>query len=51
MIHLHSSVAGGLGRLAYNGKNSTVVYTPHGYAHILMGSGKKTFFIKLWRKF
>lgn len=23
--------------LAYKGKNNTVVYTPHGYAHILMG--------------
>lgn len=42
VIHLHSSVAGGLGRLAYNGKNNTVVYTPHGYAHILMGPGKKS---------
>lgn len=41
VIHLHSSVAGGLGRLAYKGKNNTVVYTPHGYAHILMGSGAK----------
>lgn len=40
IIHLHSSVAGGLGRLAYEGEN--VVYTPHGYAHILMGSGKKS---------
>lgn len=42
VIHLHSSVAGGLGRLAYNGKNNAVVYTPHGYAHILMGPGKKS---------
>ena len=41
VIHLHSSVAGGLGRLAYKGKNNTVVYTPHGYAHILMGPGQK----------
>ena len=41
IIHLHSSIAGGLGRLAYKGKNNTVVYTPHGYAYILMGSGKK----------
>lgn len=46
VIHLHSSVAGGLGRLAYNGKNNTVIYTPHGYAHILMGSGLKS---KLYR--
>ena len=42
VIHLHSSVAGGLGRLAYKGKNNTVVYTPHGYAHILMGPGKRS---------
>lgn len=41
VIHLHSSVAGGIGRLAFKGKNNTVVYTPHGYAHILMGSGVK----------
>lgn len=41
IIHLHSSVAGGIGRLAFKGKNNTVVYTPHGYAHILMGSGMK----------
>lgn len=42
VIHLHSSVAGGLGRLAYKGKNNTVVYTPHGYAHILTGPGKRS---------
>ena len=41
IIHLHSSVAGGIGRLAFKGKNNTVVYTPHGYAHILMGSDAK----------
>lgn len=41
VIHLHSSVAGGIGRLAFKGKNNTVVYTPHGYAHILMGGGAK----------
>ncbi|RHR28711.1 glycosyltransferase [Clostridium sp. AF19-22AC] len=41
VIHLHSSVAGGLGRLAYQGKNNTVIYTPHGYAHILMRGGTK----------
>lgn len=41
VIHLHSSVAGGIGRLAFKGKNNTVVYTPHGYAHILMGDGAK----------
>lgn len=42
VIHLHSSIAGGIGRLAYNGKNITVVYTPHGYAHILMGFSTKS---------
>lgn len=50
IIHLHSSVAGGLGRLAYNGKNNTVLYTPHGYAHILMGPGKKSFVYKTAEK-
>lgn len=42
IIHLHSSIAGGIGRLAFNGKKSTVIYTPHGYAHILMGPGIKS---------
>lgn len=42
IIHLHSSIAGGLGRLAFRGKRNTVLYTPHGYAHILMGSGIKS---------
>lgn len=48
IIHLHSSVAGGLGRLAYNGNN--VLYTPHGYAHILMGPGKKSKLYKMAEK-
>lgn len=51
VIHLHSSVAGGLGRLAYNGKNNTVVYTPHGYAHILMGPGRRAKSISLQKRF
>lgn len=42
IIHLHSSIAGGLGRLAYKGKKNVLVYTPHGYAHILMGWGLKS---------
>lgn len=37
LIHLHSSIAGGIGRLAFNGRSFPLVYTPHGYAHILMG--------------
>ena len=47
VIHLHSSIAGGMGRLAFKGKNNTVVYTPHGYAHILMGPGTKSKMYKL----
>lgn len=39
LIHLHSSVAGGIGRIAFAGSRIPVVYTPHGYAHILMGKG------------
>lgn len=37
IIHLHSSIAGGVGRLVFKGKKNKVVYTPHGYAHVLMG--------------
>ncbi len=51
VIHLHSSVAGALGRLAYKGKNNIVIYTPHGYAHILMGPGKKSKIYRLVEKF
>lgn len=50
VIHLHSSVAGGLGRIAYKGRNNTVVYTPHGYAYILMGPGKKSKIYKFAEK-
>lgn len=41
IIHLHSSIAGGLGRLAFDGSDGPVVYTPHGYAHVLMGPEPK----------
>lgn len=38
IIHLHSSIAGGIGRLAFHScQDYKLVYTPHGYAHILMG--------------
>ena len=37
VIHLHSSIAGGIGRIAFKGKENTVVYTPHGYSFVLMG--------------
>lgn len=42
IIHLHSSIAGGIGRIAFDGKKRSVVYTPHGYSFILMGSGLKS---------
>ncbi len=47
IIHLHSSIAGGIGRLAFHGKNNTIIYTPHGYSHILMGPGVKSKMYKL----
>ncbi len=50
IIHLHSSIAGGIGRLAFNGKNNVVIYTPHGYAHILMGNGLKSQLYKMSEK-
>lgn len=50
IIHLHSSIAGGIGRLAFDGKKSAVLYTPHGYAHILMGPGVKSSVYKLMEK-
>lgn len=42
IIHLHSSIAGGIGRLAFRKAKIPIVYTPHGYAHILMGPGMKS---------
>lgn len=50
IIHLHSSLAGGLGRIAYNGKKNKVIYTPHGYAHILMGKNVKSFIYEMIEK-
>lgn len=42
IIHLHSSIAGAVGRVAFTGKDRPLVYTPHGYAHVLMGPGMKS---------
>ena len=50
VIHLHSTIAGGFGRIAYKGENNTVVYTPHGYSFILMGNGFKSKMYKLIEK-
>lgn len=35
IIHLHSSKAGALGRLAFNGNKIPVFYTPHGYSFLM----------------
>ena len=35
IIHLHSSKAGVIGRIAFNGKNARLFYTPHGYSFLM----------------
>lgn len=35
IIHLHSSKAGVVGRIAFNGKNIPLFYTPHGYSFLM----------------
>lgn len=35
IIHLHSSKAGVLGRIAFNGKKVPLYYTPHGYSFLM----------------
>lgn len=35
IIHLHSSKAGALGRMALNGRDVPVFYTPHGYSFLM----------------
>lgn len=35
LIHLHSSKAGALGRLAWSGKKTPLFYTPHGYSFLM----------------
>jgi glycosyltransferase involved in cell wall biosynthesis len=47
IIHLHSSIAGGFGRLAFKGKNNTVIYTPHGYSYLMVG--ENTFMGKMYK--
>lgn len=36
IIHLHSSIAGGIGRIAFKGEKNIVVYTPHGYNYLMV---------------
>lgn len=47
VIHLHSSIAGAIGRIAFKGKNNVVIYTPHGYNFILLG--KNTIKCKIYK--
>lgn len=35
IIHLHSSKAGVIGRIVFNGKDIPVFYTPHGYSFLM----------------
>jgi glycosyltransferase involved in cell wall biosynthesis len=50
VIHLHSSIAGAFGRIAFKKSKAKVVYTPHGYAHVLMGQNFKSFLFKIAEK-
>lgn len=36
IIHLHSSKAGAIGRIAFNGRKIPVFYTPHGYSFLML---------------
>ncbi len=36
IIHLHSSKAGVIGRIAFNGKDVPLFYTPHGYSFLMV---------------
>ena len=51
LIHLHSSVAGGIGRIAFVNYPKPVIYTPHGYAHILMGKGGFKLKVYKWMEY
>lgn len=45
IIHLHSSKAGVIGRLAFNGKKIPLFYTPHGYSFLMKDAGKVKRFV------
>lgn len=52
VIHLHSSIAGAIGRVVFNNKKTPVFYTPHGYSFLMQGeSGKKRLAYKLVEQF
>lgn len=39
IIHLHSSKAGVIGRIAFNGTDVPLFYTPHGYSFLMKDAG------------
>lgn len=47
IIHLHSTYAGVIGRIAFCKIEEPVLYMPHGYSFILMGKGIKSLIYKL----
>lgn len=40
VIHLHSSKAGAIGRIAFNGNKVPLFYTPHGYSFLMKDANK-----------
>jgi glycosyltransferase involved in cell wall biosynthesis len=45
IVHLHSSKAGAIGRLAVNSKKNKVIYTPHGFSFLKKDDSKIKRFI------
>ena len=46
VVHLHSSKAGAIGRIALDGKTTKVIYNPHGFSFLMnhVSKLKKTFY-------
>ena len=40
LVHLHSSKAGAIGRIAFAFKKTPLFYTPHGYSFLMTNAGK-----------
>lgn len=56
IIHMHSSKAGALGRLLFNGNKTPLFYTPHSYSFLMQNNGwvKRTIYkvieaVSAWR--
>lgn len=50
IVYCHSSKAGGVGRIAAFGLQTTVIYNPHGWAFSMTGVGIKRFFFQFIEK-